>query len=112
MTLFVLGLLLSIPLSIAANLLTPRFSQWWATTNEKRRQRQMMKLEKKIAILQDDLKKLRHVEIQSGNKPFVKQPHLHSTLPYPLNILQSGPNEKAFVIDFWNAETRYPTTAH
>lgn len=40
----VLAIVLAVPLSVAANLLTPKLQAWWATTSERRRVKRLSKL--------------------------------------------------------------------
>ena len=48
---FYIGLLLAIPLSIVANLVTPRVSLWWATRDAKRKARRIAKLTAELTRL-------------------------------------------------------------
>jgi hypothetical protein len=48
---FFVGLLLAIPLSMIANLLTPKVSRWWTNRDAERKKRRIVKLEKELRLL-------------------------------------------------------------
>ncbi|MDI9634515.1 hypothetical protein QQ054_02015 [Oscillatoria amoena NRMC-F 0135] len=48
---FILGLLLSLPLAIVANLLTPRIEAYWAKNNRRARQKQLEKIKQEYERL-------------------------------------------------------------
>jgi hypothetical protein len=49
--LFLLGLALAIPLSIIANLLTPRIQQWWASTSRSRKLKRIDAIKEELATI-------------------------------------------------------------
>lgn len=47
----ILAILLAIPLSVAANIITPKIQEWWATTSEARKTRRVVQLRRDIEQL-------------------------------------------------------------
>jgi hypothetical protein len=58
LTVTILAVLFAIPMSIAANLLTPRVLSWWGSTSEARRKRQLRKFENKKAEIERQIASL------------------------------------------------------
>jgi hypothetical protein len=47
----IVAFILAIPISIAANLLTPKVHSWWATTSQRRRERRILYLKAMLGLL-------------------------------------------------------------
>ena len=52
---FLIGLLLAIPLSVLANMWTPKVQEWWATTNQFRRELRIYSLKTDLTFIEEEV---------------------------------------------------------
>ncbi len=111
----VVGLLASVPLSIIANMLTPRAQRWWAKTSAARKEKRIQKLKAELAELT--------AEKEDESPPPVAPPPTECAYEFPLPRLEckfasadiklpSYPCSFVVAFEVRNSELRYESSVH
>jgi len=85
MTLFLLGILISIPVAIFSNLLTPRVKIWFTTRNSNHLERRRIRLERELEYI-----RLHHGASPSESAAFAAYRVLNSVMDFALAIIANA----------------------
>jgi hypothetical protein len=85
MTLFVLGIIISIPAAILANILTPRVIAWFAIRNSNYKARKIYRLKREFEYISS-----RHMALPSEAAAFVAHRVLNSVMDFAFAIIANA----------------------